>query len=155
MHVRSWIDCVVALFLIAVGGIGLYGSAIIEKTGLEPVGAAPVPRWISIFIILMALAMLVLALRPAGPAQAPRRSPHRLQPGLAIASMGLLALYILSMQTGLLGFQAASVLYILAFGLLMSGLRWRALAMHTAIAVIAVLGSYTLFTDFLFVDLPR
>lgn len=140
--------------MIVVGAIGFYGSTVIPDTVLEPVGAAPVPRWISISIIVMALAMLILALRPSPPVRT-AQPQYRSRPELAIAAVGLLGLYILSMQIGLVGFRVATGLYILAFGLLMSGLRWRAASMNAAVAIAVALGGYTLFTRFLFIDLPQ
>jgi len=154
MQIRSRIDCAVASFLIVVGAVGLYGSALIPYSGLEPVGAAPVPRWTSIAIIIMALAMLIMGLRRADAAPTEQRA-YQLRPRQAMAAVGLLVLYILAMQLGLLGFRAATFLYIVAFGMLMSGLQWRALALHAAIALVVTLGSHTLFTDFLFIDLPQ
>jgi hypothetical protein len=66
----------------------------------------------------------------------------------------LVVTYLLSMQTGVLGFTLATFLFVTSMGVGLSGLRNRALVVWSIAALVLAFGGEALFSNFLGVDLP-
>lgn len=66
----------------------------------------------------------------------------------------LVIIYLLSMQTGVLGFTLATFLFVTSMGVSLSGLRSRVLVAWSIAALVLAFGCEALFSNFLGVDLP-
>jgi hypothetical protein len=66
----------------------------------------------------------------------------------------LVIIYLLSMQTGVLGFTLATFLFVTSMGVSLSGLRNRVLVAWSIAALVLAFGCEALFSNFLGVDLP-
>jgi len=75
-------------------------------------------------------------------------------PGIAIASLGITAIYIWIMQKGWLSFPYATLLYIFGLGMLLT--RWdrKKLPVTAAVAAVMAFGLYYSFTRIFVIDLP-
>ena len=75
-------------------------------------------------------------------------------PLMAVMAVGFTVIYIFGMQSGWLGFTAATLVYICALGMLLSKWDKKQLPVTAIVAVIMALGLYYSFTEIFVIDLP-
>ncbi len=138
----------VAAVVVFIGTIGL------PPPRYEPIGSAAIPRVMAaILLLLSALLIFDVLRRPAN--TDPQEAPRVATPLAPILSAAAIIAYVAVMDSGLLGFQPATALLVfgLAFGL--TGFRRRAALPAAVFAILLALGTFYVFTNFFYIDLPR
>lgn len=151
-------DLILAIGSIALGATILWLSADLPDAPYEPAGPALIPQIAAIVFLGLAVALLVKSLRALvrGGMIPPRWDGQaRLRGARALAGMALTVAYIAAMSSGLAGFVGASLVFLLAFGMLLLGTRPRALLFVLVMAAALAFGNDYLFTRVFVVDLPR
>jgi putative tricarboxylic transport membrane protein len=153
-------DLGLAAFVLLLAITVLVAAGYMPAPFFDPLGPAAVPRLIGRILAVLALALILRRLWLAHrvvPAQ--RRPPDpdvfRPAPWVAAGSIVAVILYAAVMQMGLLGFQEASVLVVMALGALLSiggRQRWASLVL---LGLATGIGFNLLFTRVFFVDLPQ
>lgn len=112
---------------------------------------ATFPDFVLVFLALLGIAVIVRALLRRGDAQSP---PGGGDPRYLVAAIALLLLWALGM--GLVGFTISGVLaFVVVAQLIRRGRpRPRLVAIDAAVAIVAVVGVFFVFTEVLLVPLP-
>ena len=79
---------------------------------------------------------------------------YTLQPGLAFASIVITAIYVMVMQNNWIGFQAATFVFIVGLGLLLTRMNSRQLPMLVAVAIAMSFGLHFVLTKVFAIVLP-
>ena len=156
------IDVALALFLWAIAIAFLWETRDLPPGYLDSMGPALVPQMIAGVIFTLGGVILFRAVQrmraevdeaeAADEAEAlPSWLPRR---GLALAMFLLTLSYVGVMQSRLLGFDAATIAFLLISGLLLKDRSRPRLVAVTAIALVMGIGGQYVFTQFFFVDLP-
>jgi hypothetical protein len=153
-------DAVFALAIIAVAGLVLWEARKQPRSPYDPIGAAGVPIWTALAMIVLAGSMLVrIALGKSTMGEAKSLftateaidDSYSTRPWLSAGAIALTLVYALVAPW--IGFMAASVIFLAVLGWLLSDRTPRALAICAAIAVIAGIGLDRGFRALL-IDLP-
>ena len=148
-------DVALALVVAAFAGLLWWESRKIPPPFFDPLGSAAVPRGIALLLALLALVILARALValpwPTGKAA----EGYRPRPDIAAGIVLLCLAYIGLMQLRVLGFQMATILFLIAAAALLGRLNRTTLALGVVAALAIGIGGTLLFTRFFFIDLPR
>lgn len=153
-------DAAFALAMIAAGAITLWGVRNQPRAAFDPVGAAAIPSWTAIAVIVLALILLariVLGHATRGgaismfTATAAIDESYAVRPSLSVAAT--LAAFAYASAISIVGFRLASIGFMLGLGWLLSDRTPRALVVVAAIAVLGGAGVDAGFRALL-VDLP-
>lgn len=145
-------DLVLAVAMIALGILTLFGSLDLPEPVLEPIGPAAFPVWTAIILICLSVYVLGHALKIGGPEES--APEYRKRPELAAKMVALTVLYFTVMDLGWLGFRWATVAYVLILTMTLFDYSWRKLPMATALALFLGIGVHFTFTRFLYIDFP-
>jgi putative tricarboxylic transport membrane protein len=153
-------DLGLAAFVLLLAITVLVAASHMPAPFFDPLGPAAVPRLIGRILAVLAVALILHRLwlahqaAPAG-GRPPEPDEFRPAPLVAAGSIAAVILYAAAMQMGLLGFQEASVLVVMALGALLSiggRQRWAGLVL---LGLATGIGFNLLFTRVFFVDLPQ
>ena len=148
-------DFLFAIAIVAAALVVFAGTASLPPPRYEPIGSAAIPRIMGgILVFLSALLIFNVWRRPAAVPEQDRES-RIATPLVPILSAGAIILYVAVMDFGWLGFRPATalLLFALAFGL--TGFRRRAALPAAIFALVLSLGTFFVFTEFFYIDLPR
>jgi len=157
---RSVADGAFAVAMICVGAVVIWGLRNQPKAPYDPVGAAAVPFWTAVLVIVLAGSLLVRVLlrhSTRGTATAYFVSTdaidesYAVRPGFSISAM--LAAFAYAAAMPFLGFAASSAAFMLFLGWQLGDRTPRALA---TVAAIAVAGGFGVDAGFraMMIDLP-
>lgn len=121
----------------------------------DPLGSAAVPRGIAAALAALALLIALRAAPSLGARGTGGAAAYRPRPDIALGIVALAIAYLGAMQSGLLGFPLATIIFLVAASALLGRFARRTVAFGTAIAVLMGLGGTWLFTEFFYIDLPR
>jgi putative tricarboxylic transport membrane protein len=121
----------------------------------DPLGSAAVPK--SIALILAVLAVVILARALVALPWPPREAPdgYRPRPDIAVGIVLLAIAYIAVMHLRLVGFELATIGFLIGAAALLGRLERKTLALGVVSAFLIGIGATWLFTRFFFIDLPR
>ncbi|WP_333834747.1 tripartite tricarboxylate transporter TctB family protein [Rubrimonas sp.] len=149
-------DALLAAAVAAFAALMLYEAAKIPPPFFDPLGSAALPRSVALAMLTLAALIAARALAGVGTAEgAPEPRGFRQRPDLAIGIFALSVAYVGAMDLRWIGFQPATILFLVAAAALLGRLDRRTLALGTASAVVVGFGATFLFTRFFFIDLPR
>lgn len=146
----------VALAL-AVGGFAallLLEATKIPPPFFDPLGSAAVPRGVAIALAVLAALVLLRALASLPwPARLPAEG-YRPRPDIAIGIIVVAIAYIAAMDFGLLGFQAATILFVALASALLGRFRLRMCLIGVLVGLVVGIGGTYLFTHVFYIALP-
>ena len=156
-------DLVLSIVLLGISALVYWETLGLPESPYEPMGPAFVPKVLSVIIGALALLLLAKSLRDrlkgavaiASAPEEPFQTDYWVkQPLMAVAGMVLTVAYIASMHSGLLGFRAATISFIMLSGSLLTKMKMRLIPIFILIACIMGLGGHYIFTKVFVVDLP-
>ncbi|MDW4499333.1 tripartite tricarboxylate transporter TctB family protein [Sulfitobacter sp. D35] len=152
-------DLALVLVIWMFSGAILWAAWQLPPPQFDPLGPARVPMAIAITLILIGAGILLSNLRPDPPAPDPAdetgERPAPLQPRIALAAIAITVAYVAVMTFGIIGFRAATLLFVLGLGGVLSRFRLRSMIPVAILAVAISFGFSWLFAEVLFVDLPH
>lgn len=144
------------------------GALYVAPPIFDPLGSAAVPKICAALIALLAVIILVTALRQRAAsnalaaeatdetdetvAQEVSTSPRY---DLGLALLVFSAAYVAVMEFGLLGFPIATIVFLFASGLMLGGTSKRNVLLSLFISATVGFGSDFIFTEFFYIQLPR
>jgi hypothetical protein len=140
----------VALMLILIASLALFGTRTIPPGKFEPLGSAPVPQAVAGLILLLAIWIIVRACidkRPTAAASADRY----LDAGVVVV---LTVLFVVGMQYRIASFAILTLVYLVATIGFLTRFDRRQLPWIVGIAAVVGFGFQYLFTRVFVVDLP-
>ena len=160
---------------LALAGVCLFLAAVVLVAAermpppiFDPLGSAAVPKIVAglVAAVSFGIALPHLLGRVRRPAPdptlptldvpaGPEERPAPLRPGIAAACALVVAAYPGVMAAGLLGFREATILFVIALGGVMSRWSRRTMAIAVPFALVIGIGFGWLFSEVLYVDLPR
>ncbi len=148
-------DAGLAVIVAAFAGVLWWESLKVPPPFFDPLGSAAVPK--ALALVLAALAAVILARAMlALPWKAPgQEEGYRPRPDIAVGIVVLAVAYIGAMQLKVLGFQAATLVFLIAAAALLGRLDRATLMIGAASALVIGIGGTLLFTRFFYIDLPR
>jgi putative tricarboxylic transport membrane protein len=121
----------------------------------DPLGSAAVPKGVALVLLALSAMVLVRAVIARPWPSAGEDAGYRPRPAIAVGIVSLCLAYLGLMQLRLLGFQLASILFMIAATALLARLQLRTSLLGAAIALVVGIGGTLLFTRFFYIDLPR
>ena len=121
----------------------------------DPVGSAAFPKYSAYIVIALAIAIAIRAYSSLKnqPSKKPRE--FRDEPLLALSVVLVPSFYILSMQSGLLSYRIATVVFIFLLSSLLARFEKRVMVSSAIIAIVFGFGGQYLFTEIFYMDLPQ
>lgn len=149
-------DVCLALALIAFSTLVIVEANRLPPPFFDPLGSAAVPRFVAGLLIVLALAVLGRCLlSPVTSTRASDDEGVRPAPWTALGVVLVSVLYVGAMHYGVLDFAAASTLFVIALGALLTRGRLGPMLWMVPLAVIVGYGLNHLLTDFFYIDLPQ
>ena len=140
----------VALMLIVIAALALFGTIGIPPGRFEPMGSAPVPRITAGLILVLSVVVIVRAFVDLRPVQT--LTVHRY---LDAAVMILLTVaFVAAMHFRLATFAILTTLYLVATIGFLTRFNWRALPVIVVLALVVGFGCQYVFTRIFVIDLP-
>jgi putative tricarboxylic transport membrane protein len=125
----------------------------------DPLGAAAIPKLIAVILAIISIFILinVFLRKPSDPLDVSADSVEAapLRPGIAAASILILMAYAGAMSYGILGFRAATILFVILLGGVMSRFRLKTMFILTICALVIGFGFAWIFSEILYIDLPQ
>jgi putative tricarboxylic transport membrane protein len=148
-------DVALAIAVAAFAGLLWWEALKIPPPFFDPLGSAAVPKAIAVALAALAIIILVRALLALPwPARQPPRD-YRPRPDIAAGIVVLVFAYVGVMQLRLLGFELATILFLIAAAALLGRMNRMTLALGVVCALVIGIGATWLFTGFFYIDLPR
>ncbi len=143
------------LFLIALGGLVLWGARSIKPAIYDNLGSAALPVAAALLVMaLVAWSLLLVVRRRSAPPPAVEAAAAHDHPGLALGFLAITIAFAGLLGSGLFGFAITGFLYLAASGLLLARRGGRAALVIIAIAAVLAFGGAFLFTRFFYIALP-
>jgi hypothetical protein len=140
----------VALMLILIASLALFGTRTIPPGRFEPLGSAPVPQAVAVLILLLAIWIIVRACIDRRPIAAAAVDRY-LDAGVVVL---LTLLFVAAMHYRLASFAVLTLIYLVATIGFLTRFERRQLPWIIGIAAIVGFGFQYLFTRVFVVDLP-
>lgn len=140
----------VALMLILIASLALFGTRTIPPGKFEPLGSAPVPQAVATLILLLAIWVIVRACIDKRPVAAATANRY-LDAGMAVV---FTTLFVLGMHQRLASFAILTLVYLVATIGFLTRFERRQLPWIVGIAAAVGFGFQYLFTRVFVVDLP-
>jgi hypothetical protein len=137
---------------LAIAALVYWSADQIPPSLIAQVSAGLVPKIVSVCLAGLALGQIWMTIRQGGGSLSASAASGRKLPVLVTAI--LLGLFILLLDTGLIGFEGAGFLFVLASVMALSPRSLRSLLIAVAVAGISVAGTVILFTRVFTVILP-
>ncbi len=148
-------DLLLAAAVTGFAALLLVESRKIPPPFFDPLGSAAVPRAAALVMVVLAAIMAARALAGLGEPSDGPEAEYRPRPDLAVGIFVLCVAYVGAMDLGWIGFEAATIVFLVAAAALLGRLHLRTLLVGTVFAVVMGVGGTWLFTRFFFIDLPR
>lgn len=141
------------LFLIALGGLVLWGARSIKPAIYDNLGSAALPVTAALLVIALVGGSLVQIFRRPPEAPAETAQAHD-RPLLGWGFFAVTLAFAALMGSGVMSFALTGFLYLAASGLLLARRGGRTALIVIAIAAILGFGGHHLFTRFFYIALP-
>jgi len=154
---RDRTDLALVLVIWAFSAAILWSAWHLPPPRYDPLGPARVPMAIAITLILIGAGILIsnrLRREPAVPAPSDDTRAAPLQPRIAFAAIAITVAYVGVMTLDILGFRAATLLFVIGLGGVLSRFARRSMIPIAILAIAISFGFSWLFAEVLFVDLP-
>ena len=148
-------DIVISLSLVALAIVVLIAAKEIPPPFFDPIGSAAFPKYTAYLIIFLALVIGIRSILLSQLLPIESKRGFKLEPILAAYTVGVPALYVLSMNLGWASFRIATTLFIFALAALLSRFDKRVLIVSAIIAPVFGFGGQYLFTEVFYMDLPQ
>ncbi|MCT9000570.1 MULTISPECIES: tripartite tricarboxylate transporter TctB family protein [Chelativorans] len=150
-----WWDTGWTAGLLALSGLVWWAVEQLPPPIFDPVGSAALPKVTVVVIAALSVAMGAAAWRSRHAPPKPASAPDQEGGGRPIYGMQMLALLIAyALLLPLLGFAAATFLFVLAGGVILARGDRKAMLASLVSAVLLSVGCQYLFTDIFYIDLP-
>lgn len=149
------LDLLLCGSLIALSIFILSGTKDIPPPFFDPIGSAAFPKYASYIIIALAIAIGIRAFISLKSLHAKTPKGFREEPLLALSAVVIPSVYVISMQSGLLSYRIATVLFIFLLSSLLSRFDKRVMIASAIIAFVFGFGGQYLFTEVFYMDLPQ
>ena len=149
------LDLAVCGGLIALAVFILMGVKDIPPPFFDPVGSAAFPKYAAYLVIAFAIAIAIRAYRSLKTEKPKEAQGFISEPLLALSVVLIACLYIASMQSGLLSYRIATVIFIFLLSSILARLEKRVMISSTIIALVFGFGGQYLFTEVFYMDLPQ
>lgn len=148
-------DVVLGIVIGGFAGLLWWEAMKVPPPFFDPLGSAAVPK--SMGSLLAMLALIILARAFVAWPWPPRERPteYRPRPDIAFGIVVLAIAYVGVMHLRLVGFELATIGFLIASAALLGRLDRKTLALGVVSAVVVGVGATWLFTRFFFIDLPR
>lgn len=151
-HARLTVECAGALLVGVIGAALVAGSWNLPAPVFEPIGPAAFPLATGIILIILAVLLIVGAVREGNtPARPPQSAGRR---DLAFLSVVLTGLYGLAMDSFGVGFPIATSIFIFSMIALLAGRNVTVTLFAAPLALVLGFGLHAIFTQFFYIDLP-
>ena len=140
----------VALLLILIASLALFGTRTIPPGRFEPLGSAPVPQAVAVLILLLAIWIIVRACIDRRPIAAAAVDRY-LDAGVVVV---LTLLFVAAMHYRLASFAILTLVYLIATIGFLTRFERRQMPWIVGIAAVVGFGFQYLFTRVFVVDLP-
>jgi putative tricarboxylic transport membrane protein len=148
-------DIGLSVFLVVLCSAALWEARDLPPGSFEPLGSAPIPRLVAGLIIFLSLVVIANAwLSIKRPVEPVAGETLVLRPMDAGATFLLTVIYVLAMAFGLIGFAAATTLFLFVTIGVLARFRPKALVVAAVIALLMGFGCEYVFTKIFIVDLP-
>jgi hypothetical protein len=141
----------VALMLVLIASLALFGTRTIPPGRFEPLGSAPVPQAVAVLILLLAIWIIVRACIDRRPIAAAAAVDRYLDAGVVVV---LTLLFVAAMHYRLASFAILTLIYLVAAIGFLTRFDRRQLPWIVGIAAVVGFGFQYLFTRVFVVDLP-
>ncbi|HCR29707.1 MAG TPA: hypothetical protein DIV79_06810 [Opitutae bacterium] len=148
-------DIIISLSLIALAVVVLIAAKDIPPPFFDPIGSAAFPKYTAYLIIFLALVIGIRSILLSQLLARESKRGFKLEPLLAAYTVGIPALYVLSMNLGWASFRSATTLFIFALAALLSRFDKRVLIVSAIIATVFGFGGQYLLTEVFYMDLPQ
>ena len=151
------LDIGVSAFLIVASATVYVETLSLPPPVYDPIGPAAFPRTLTVIVGVLALAVMVLAIREPSLAAAgdyDRPPSNRPRPDLAVGTALLTTGYVALLGFRPFSFAVLTTLYLVIQVMLLFRFEFRRLPVAVFVAVIVGFGCDYIFTQFLFIDLP-
>ena len=151
-------DMLLALVMLAISAVLFFGGRTLPASRFEPMGPAGMPLTVAAALAALSIVLLVGALlkhrtKPSSDqARSATKNPERRSKVLACVAVSFA--YLLTLSLELLPFMAATVAYIIAYGLIDGARQPRALIVLVATALLLGVGVSLILSEVLIVQLP-
>ncbi len=149
------LDLAVCGGLIALAVFILMGVKDIPPPFFDPVGSAAFPKYSAYIVIALAIAIAIRAYRSLKNQPTKEPKGFRDEPLLALSVVLVPSLYILSMQSGLLSYRIATVVFVFLLSSLLARFEKRVMISSAIVAIVFGFGGQYLFTEIFYMDLPQ
>ena len=150
------LDLAISGALVILSAAVLWGAQDIPPPFFDPIGSAAFPKYAAYIIIALSLAIAARgAFALKGNKAVASEKGFREEPLLAASVVVVSAIYVLSMQFGLLSFRIATLVFIFLLSALLSKFDKRVLIASAIIAIVFGFGGQYLFTEVFYMDLPQ
>ena len=149
------LDLAVCGGLIALAVFILMGVKDIPPPFFDPVGSAAFPKYAAYLIIALAMAIAIRAYSSLKTQPPKEPKGYRDEPLLALSVVLVPSLYIFSMQSGLLSYRIATVIFIFLLCSLLARFDKRVMIPSAIIALVFGFGGQYIFTEVFYMDLPQ
>ena len=149
------LDLAVCGGLIALAVFILMGVKDIPPPFFDPVGSAAFPKYAAYLVIAFAIAIATRAYRSLNTEKPKEAQGFISEPLLALSVVLIPCLYIASMQSGLLSYRIATVIFIFLLSSILARLEKRVMFSSAIIALVFGFGGQYLFTEVFYMDLPQ
>ena len=150
-----YLDIVISLSLVALAIVVLIAAKEIPPPFFDPIGSAAFPKYTAYLIIFLALVIGIRSILLSQLLPIESKRGFKLEPILAAYTVGVPALYVLSMNLGWASFRIATTLFIFALAALLSRFDKRVLIVSAITAPVFGFGGQYLFTEVFYMDLPQ
>ena len=148
-------DLWLALSVTALAALLWWEARKIPPPFFDPLGSAAIPKAIAVVLVVIACVLSMRAVAGLGAVNDEAPIAYRPRPDLVIGIFALCVVYVGSMDLGWIGFEAATIAFLIAAAALLGRLHLRTLLLGSLIALVMGVGGTWLFTRFFFIDLPR
>jgi putative tricarboxylic transport membrane protein len=154
-------DVFLAVAVWALAATAFYGAVLLPPPLFDPLGSAAVPKLVSVILAILAAGVVArrwmilrAAQEEAGEPSDEGGATAPLRPGIAVASIVIILVYIGVMAFGLLGFREATVPFVILLGGAMSRFRRSTMIILVPLSLVIAIGLAWLFSGALYIDLP-
>ena len=150
-----YLDIIISFSLISLATAVLLAAKKIPPPFFDPIGSAAFPKYTAYLIIFLALGIGTRAILLSQLLAPESKRGFKLEPLPAAYTVGVPALYVLSMNLGWASFRIATTLFIFVLAALLSRFDKRVLIVSAIIAPVFGFGGQYLFTEVFYMDLPK
>ena len=147
-------DLVLAAAVGVFAAVLLYEAAKIPPPYFDPLGSAAVPKGVAAILAVLVFLIFLRGLA-AWPWPRPARPDgYRLRPDIAVGVVVVAVGYVAAMASGLLGFRAATIAFVILATATLGRFEPRLMLIGAVVAVAVGFGGAHLFTEIFFIALP-